>query len=115
MLDARKGAWGVMWVGRASSRLDRLSERTFALLSFLPGAVLIGAIVLPPVIAVVVMSLFRIELVKAGPNHFVGLDNYSRLFEDHDFLASIPRTLVFAALTTVLAVVLALCVALILV
>jgi multiple sugar transport system permease protein len=115
MLDARKGTVRVTWVGRASGRLDQLGDRAFALLSFLPGAILVGGIVLPPILAVVVMSLFRIELVKAGPNHFVGLDNYERLLRDSDFLNSIPRTLIFAGLTTALAVALALCVALILV
>jgi multiple sugar transport system permease protein len=98
----------------AARRLDRLSDRAFAAVSFLPGAVLIGAIVIPPIVAVFVMSLFRIELVKPVPNGFVGLQNYANLLRDQDFLDSIPRTVLFTAGTTALAVPLALAVALLL-
>jgi hypothetical protein len=62
--------------GRVSRRLDRLSERQFALLVSIPGLILVALIVLPPTLAVFGMSLFRIELGKDDLTPFVGLNNY---------------------------------------
>jgi multiple sugar transport system permease protein len=90
---------------RLNAKLDRLSDTRFALLSFLPGAVLIALLVLPPIAAVAGMSLFRIELGKDALTPFVGLRNYLvRLPADHDFIDSISRTVFFAIATTALAV-----------
>ena len=88
-----------------SSRLDRLSEAKFGLLLFLPAALLVGLFVLPPILAVFGMSVFRIELLRPGPTSFVGLNNFTlRLPADSNFLASIPRTIIFAAVTTAITV-----------
>ena len=88
-----------------SSRLDRLSEPKFGLLMFLPAALLVGLFVLPPILAVFGMSVFRIELLRPGPSTFVGLNNFTlRLPADSNFLASIPRTIIFAAVTTAITV-----------
>lgn len=96
-------------VGAAiTRRLDRLTERRFALLLFLPAAVIVVGILLPPMMAVFGMSFFRIELVRDANTPFVGLDNYLRIFRDADFLASVPRTIVLGAAVTVLTVPLAL-------
>ena len=92
------------WPARLTRRLDRLSEGQFALVSFLPAAILIGLIVIPPILAVFGMSVFRIELAKDDNVPFVGVRNYQRLAADTDFLASVPRTLVYAAFTTLLSV-----------
>jgi multiple sugar transport system permease protein len=100
--------------GRVTSRIDRLSERRFALLSFLPVALLVGLIVVPPILAVFGMSLFRIEFSRDTNTPFVGLRNFERLANDSDFLASVPRTLIFALATTALTVPLALATALLL-
>ena len=87
--------------GRVSRRLDRLSERRFALLVSIPGLILVALIVLPPTLAVFGMSLFRIELGKDDLVPFIGLRNYLvRLPADSEVLAAIPRTLIFAALST---------------
>jgi ABC-type sugar transport system permease subunit len=93
---------------RLSRRVDRLSDRRFALLLFLPAAILIAIIVFPPIIAVLVMSLFRIELLRDGPTRFIGLGNINRMLADGYFLESIPRTLLFAAGATLLTVPMAL-------
>ena len=95
-------------LGSVARRLDRLSDRAFAVVSFLPGAVLVATIVLPPIIAVVVMSLYRIELLKQGPRSFIQLDNYTRAWRDPNFTATVPRTVLFAAVSTAIAVPLAL-------
>ena len=50
------------------------------------------------------MSFFRIELLKQGPSSFTDIDNYTRAFHDADFVNTIPRTVLFAALSTMLAV-----------
>ena len=53
--------------GRISRRLDRLSERKFALLVSIPGLLLLAAIVAPPILSVFGLSLFRIELAVGAP------------------------------------------------
>ena len=101
--------------GRVSRRLDRLSERSFALLVSIPGLILVALIVLPPTLAVFGMSLFRIELGKDDLTPFVGLNNYLvRLPLDDEVLAAIPRTLFFAAMSTAITLPLALVTALVL-
>jgi ABC-type sugar transport system permease subunit len=97
-----------------SSRLDRLSEARFGLLMFLPAAILVGIFVIPPIIAVFAMSVFRIELLRPGPSIFVGLNNFTlRMPGDTNFLDSISRTILFAGGTTILTVPLAVVAALI--
>ena len=78
-----------------------------------PGLLLIGLIVVPPVLAVLTLSLFRVELIRDDLRPFVGLRNFLvRLPVDREFLETVPRTLVFAALATVAAVPIALAAAL---
>ncbi len=99
--------------GRVSRRLDRLSERGFAMLVSVPALLLVGLIVLPPTLAVFGLSLFRIELAKDDLVPFVGLRNYLvRLPADSEVLAAIPRTLFFAAMSTAVTLPLALVTAL---
>lgn len=99
--------------GRVSRRLDRLSERRFALLVSVPGLILVGLIVLPPTLAVFGLSLFRIELQKDDLTPFVGLRNFlERLPADKEVMAAIPRTLFFAAMSTAVTLPLALVTAL---
>jgi multiple sugar transport system permease protein len=101
--------------GRVARRLDRLSERRFALLVSVPGLLLLGLIVLPPTLAVFGLSTYRIELAKDDEVRFVGLFNYlTRLPADREILDAIPRTLGFAALSTALTLPLALITALVL-
>ena len=87
-----------------ASRVDRLSEGRFAALTMLPGLVLVGIVVALPVLAVVVLSLFRVEMLRDDLRPFVGVTNYVNLSRDDAFLATLPRTLVFAAASTALAV-----------
>jgi len=101
--------------GRVSRRLDRLSERQFALLVSVPGLILVALIVLPPTLAVFGMSLFRIELGKDDLVPFIGLRNYlTRLPADKEVMDAIPRTLFFAAMSTAITLPLALVTALVL-
>ena len=52
--------------GRVTTRIDRLSDRRFALLAFLPGALLVALFVIPPIVAAIVITGFRIELHPEG-------------------------------------------------
>ncbi|HEV8489862.1 MAG TPA: ABC transporter permease subunit [Candidatus Limnocylindrales bacterium] len=101
--------------GRVARRLDRLSERGFAVLVSVPGLILLALIVLPPTLAVFGLSLFRMELAKDDLTPFVGLRNYlERLPADQVVLDAIPRTVSFAAITTAITLPLALVTALVL-
>jgi ABC-type sugar transport system permease subunit len=101
--------------GRVSRRLDRLSDRGFALLVSVPGLILVALVVLPPTLSVFGLSLFRIELAKDDLTPFVGLRNYlDRLPADREVLEAIPRTIFFAAITTAVTLPLALVTALVL-
>jgi multiple sugar transport system permease protein len=101
--------------GRLSRRLDRLSERRFAVLVSVPALLLLAAIVLPPTLAVFGLSLYRIELGKDERIFFNGLNNYLvRLPADREILDAIPRTVILAALTTAVTLPLALGTALVL-
>ncbi len=89
--------------------LDRLSDGRFAIVIAAPGLMLVSAFVLPPILATVGMSLFRIELLRDDVTPFLGFGNYvTRLPADSSFLATLPRTLGFAAITSALAIPLAL-------
>ena len=94
--------------GRLARRLDRLSDGRFGALFSLPGMLVVLVVVVPPVLSVFGMSLFRINLLKDNGIAFVGLRNFTNMVTDKDFLDSIPRTLIFAAATTALTVPLAL-------
>lgn len=90
--------------GTLARRLDRLSDRRFGTLFSLPGMLIVAIVVVPPVASVFGMSLFRINLLQDNGIRFVGFQNFTNMLTDQDFLASIPRTLTFAAATTILTV-----------
>lgn len=101
--------------GSVTRRLDRLGDRSFALLISVPALLMVAIFVLPPVLAAFGLSLFRIELQKDDNTPFVGLFNFvTRLPLDDIALQAIPRTLGFAAAVTVVTIPLALVTALIL-
>ena len=100
---------------RVTRRIDRLTDRQFAMLGFLPGALLVTLIVLAPIVGVLALSLFRVELLRDDRTPFVALANYlTRLPNDAAFVASIPRTVILGLGTAVLTVPLALATALVL-
>lgn len=106
VINPRPRAWAL--VGQLTGRLDRLSDRRFAIAVALPGAALFLLALVPPIVAVFGMSFFRMELARGDPTTFVGLRNYASLLGDRDLLASIPLTLVFAVCTALLSLPLAL-------
>ncbi len=64
--------------GRVAGRLDHLADRTFAIVTFLPGGLLVGLVLIPPILAVLGVSFLRIELLKDDNIFFAGLRNYFR-------------------------------------
>ena len=95
-------------------RLDRLSDRRFGTVLFLPGLIIVCLVAGPPVVSVFITSLFRIELLKDDRTPFVGLRNFIAMPQDANFLASIPRTLYFAVAITILTIPLGLAAAMLL-
>ena len=96
-----------------AGRLDRLSEGRFALAIGVPGLLLVALFVVPPVLAVIVMSFFRIEVLKDDFTPFIAFRNYAvRMAEDSEFIATLPRTFVLGVAATAVAIPLALGVAL---
>ena len=90
---------------RFAGWLDRRSDRAFAWLLFVPGLLVVGLFVLPPILAVFSMSLLRIELARDDVWRFIGLNNFLiRLPLDREVMAAIPRTVLFAIITTAVAV-----------
>ncbi len=88
-----------------SGRLDRLSDERFGAILATPGLLLVGLFVVPPVLAVLVLSLFRVELSHDSFLPFVALRNYAvRLGNDSTFLFSLPLTIGFAVVVTAIAV-----------
>src|SRR5579863_3175212 len=83
--------------GRILSRIDRIRERRFAMLMFTPAAILVLVVLAPPIVAVFVMSLWRIDLLGDLPSRYVGLANLHLMFSDPFFRSSILRTVFFAA------------------
>lgn len=101
--------------GRLAGRVDRLSDRSFGYLAFVPGALLMALFVLPPILAVLGMSFLRIELLRDDEVRIVGLDNFLvRMPRDTAFLDAIPRTIFLAAGVVLMTLPLALACALLL-
>ncbi len=72
-----------------SSRLDRLSEPRFALLLFIPAALLVGLFVIPPILSVFGMSIFGIAgRWRRPPYHSLDDAEMERLRE---FFAGLPN------------------------
>ena len=92
------------WVSHIGRRLDRMDERLYSLLLFVPAAVLFLFFVGPPIAAVFVMSTYRIELLKDLPTAFVGLHNIARMLADPEFTDSIPRTAAFTIGSTLITI-----------
>lgn len=90
--------------GAASRRLDRLGSGRFALVVFIPGAVLVGLFLLIPIASAVGMSLFRIQLAKDSLTPFIGLRNFTLLPADAGLLGAVPLTIAFSILTTAIVV-----------
>ncbi|GII89879.1 sugar ABC transporter permease [Sinosporangium siamense] len=75
----------------------------------LPGILVIAGLLLWPLVQVVFMSFQKLGLPQVRgtrPAEWVGFDNYQRIFENDLFWTSLRNTVVFAAVTVTLTLVL---------
>jgi multiple sugar transport system permease protein len=80
----------------------------------IPATLLIVGVILAPVIYSAYISLTNANLLRFSQKEFIGLDNYTRLFERDDFFISVKRTAIYTAGTVVLSYLMGLFVALVL-
>ncbi|NJN19134.1 MAG: sugar ABC transporter permease [Oscillochloris sp.] len=95
-------------------RLQRMGEAPFGLLLLAPAALVLLLFLISPLIYALLMSLQQIELTISPDWRWAGLENYAALLGERAVRESLGRTLVFAALTISISVVLALGLALLL-
>ena len=108
-------AHGGVYVG-APGPMRRLAARLGnSTTSFvMPAVIFMGAMVLVPTVYDLYLSLTSWNLAEGTPRVFSGLHNYHSLLGDQRFWASLERTLVFSAASTILTLALGLALALLL-
>jgi multiple sugar transport system permease protein len=85
------------------ARLAR-GERRFALALFLPALVVLAAATTFPLVYLVWISLWRLDLAMPSLSGFAGLANYAKMGVDPRFWSSLELTVVYTATTVVLQV-----------
>ena len=80
----------------------------------LPAVLVVFGVVLYPVARTLVVSLYDVTSSMPGDYPFVGLDNYTRVFEDSGFYSALGHTMYFTLVSTSLELVLGIAVALLL-
>lgn len=96
-------------ISPARKKRNRNSYALFALLAF-PNMILIAVFAYWPVIGNIFLSLTSWDMVAPTPL-FIGLENYTRLFTDPDFIEVMGRTLVWVSAVVILSLVLGLALA----
>jgi multiple sugar transport system permease protein len=88
----------------AAERLARVEkpERRFALLLVSPGIAALALTTTFPLLFLVWQSLQNINLALPGMDHYVGVDNYVRMWEDTRFWAAFGFTVVYSTVTVAL-------------
>ena len=87
-------------------------EERFGWLLAGPSVLLLLAMTTFPLMALVGMSTFRLDLATPFRNRFVGLDNYARMLADARFLEAVRITAVYTVATVILQVAIGLALAL---
>ncbi|MCW2802867.1 MAG: transporter permease [Propionibacteriaceae bacterium] len=72
------------------------SPGTVALLMLLPAGVLMITFLIIPIGLTFVLAFTNARLISPEPAHFIGLDNFSRLFGNDTFWKSLRNTVIFA-------------------
>ncbi len=99
----------------ARRRRGELPASLFALVINLPTILLVSFVLFVPIVYAFYLSLTKINigaLRRGFPFPFVGFENYLFVLDDPLFLLSLSHTLIFAAFTVVVEVVLGLAIAL---
>jgi len=98
---------------RASRRRSYLrGEERFAWLMAGPSVLVLLAATTIPLVGLVVMSTWRLDLTTPYRNRFLGLDNYMRMLTDARFLEAVWITTLYTVVTVILQVSLGLALAL---
>jgi len=84
-------------VRRRGNRQGRL-----AALLLLPAAVVVFGVVLYPVVRTGIVSFFEVNSATPVTTPFVGLRNYQDIVNNHEFWATLERTLYFTVVSTAL-------------
>lgn len=74
-----------------------LKPATVAQLMLLPAGVLVLTFLLIPIGLTFVLAFTDARLISPEPAHFIGIDNFTRLFDNQTFWKSLVNTIVFAA------------------
>jgi ABC-type sugar transport system permease subunit len=85
-----------------------------ALFLLAPAGLVVFGVVVWPVGRTVVLSLYGVDSPLPGDYPFVGLDNYTRVFDDPTFYAAVGHTLYFTLVSTGVELVLGIAMALLL-
>lgn len=97
--------------GRRGGRLAR-EEARFGLLMISPSMLVLMLVTTVPLLVLIGMSFFTIELTQAWRNGWTGFDNYVRMVNDGRFWHSVGITAIYTTTTVVLQVVIGLALAL---
>ncbi len=98
-------------LARARSRYRRGEER-FGWLLAAPSLAVLAVMTSAPLLVLVGMSTWRLDLTTPYRNRFVGLDNYARMLGDARFWEAVRVTAVYAVASVALQVVIGLALAL---
>lgn len=99
---------------QGARRKGRRGEARFAIALLLPALLVVFGVVLYPVGRTFVVSLFDVNSPLPGSYPFVGLRNYTRVFQDPAFYPVLGHTLYFTLVSTAAELVLGIAVALLL-
>jgi multiple sugar transport system permease protein len=92
---------------RASSALERWSERHIRVLMIAPALILLGGLTLFPTVYMFRAAFLRVSPDPVAPSPFVGLSNFTRMFSDGQFQNSLKNTIVFTVTAVTIEFVLA--------
>lgn len=70
-------------------------ESAAATVMFLPAAVLLLTFVVIPIALTFILAFTNTRLISPEPGRFIGLENFSNLFTDDTFWASLRNTIIF--------------------
>jgi multiple sugar transport system permease protein len=76
-------------------------DRRVGWLMLAPALIVLVGMAIVPIVYVVFYSFHRKNLFQNTPAEWVGFDNFKYLFEEPDFVASIKKMFIFAAVTLV--------------
>jgi multiple sugar transport system permease protein len=99
-------------VGRRRRSSYLRGEERFAWLLAGPSVLVLLVATTVPLVVLVAMSLWRLDLATPYRNRFVGLDNYVRMLTDSRFVEAVWITTVYTVTTVILQVALGLALAL---